>query len=159
MSIYNELSQQYKRLFEKQQARLHLMSSAANALAVGFERYLSIPDVTWTDSQGKQQRYVRLGTGDEHSFQEIDYLRLSSIDGVVDFSIALTVEQDAHFGLRQVVIFEFSVSLNSESFDFSVKKLPINLSVGIDDKDKQRFDPIYAALVERLMYIFDPDRV
>jgi len=159
MSIYSELSQQYKTSFAKQQARLHLMANAANAFTVGFERYLGVPDHTWTDSKGEQQRYVRLGVGDENAFQEISYLELSSIGGVIDFSIALTVEQDAHFGLRQVVVFEFSVSVSEENFEFVVKKMPINLSVKMLDKDAHRFDPVYAALVDRLMYLFDPERV
>ncbi|MBT9268077.1 hypothetical protein KKQ10_24685 [Pseudomonas sp. MG-9] len=159
MSIYSEISQQYKKLFERQQARLFMMSSAASAFAAGFERYLSIPDITWTDSKGDQQRYVRLGTGDEHNFNEVGFLKLSSLNGVVHFSVALTVEQDAHSGYRQVVVFQFTVSISGDNFEITAKDLPLTLSVNIDDKDKQRFDPIYAALVERLMNMFDPEKI
>ena len=158
MSIYAELQDRYENREAALNNQVLLLTKAASQLASHFAGYLGLLAPRWNHADGKVgDRYVRLGEGRAASFEEKNWSELSAIDGVVSFSIALTVVSD---DCQSRVTYVFPMSIEFIQTGYLVKLLdseaamltPAEVEAGL-------FGEIYSMLVDRLRSLLDPSKV
>lgn len=149
MSLYLELQKRYEARETALQSQLHLLSKAAADLATGLGQYLGLSGSRWHHPDGKAgDRYVRLGEGSAAAFKEKQWIELSSLKGVVGFSLALTLVSEGRES-RVTYVFDMGVRFSDEGYLFDVNGVGVLLTV--EDVKEGRFEPVYNQLVEKLM--------
>ncbi|MFJ2982241.1 MULTISPECIES: hypothetical protein [unclassified Pseudomonas] len=153
MSIYSDLQRRYVSRETAIQAQLHLLSKSAGDIASGFGKYLGLPGDRWHHLDGKAgERYVRLGQGSASAFQEKRWIELSSLNGKVDFSIALTLVSEDRES-RACYVFDMSVRFCDAGYLFEINGQSVVLSV--EDVKAGSFEPVYNQLVQILISRLD----
>lgn len=160
MSIFEELRQRVVQHDSVLKIQLRLLAKAADEMVAGFGGYLGLPAQTWTHPDGTVgHRYVRLGVGDPNNFVEKSWLELSSYDGRVDFSLALTIDpQEVMIG-RKTIVFEFSVRFVQEGYEFKFNGPDTPVILSAEDVKMQSFEKVYQVLVSRVEALFDSTKI
>lgn len=157
MSLYSELQKQYESRETAMQAQLHLLSKSAGDLAAGFGKYLGLPSERWNHADGKVgERYVMLGEGSAGSFKEKRWIELSSLNGKVDFSLALTIVSEDRES-RATYVFDLTVSFTEDGYLFAVNNRGATISV--DAVKAGSFEPVYSLIVEMLKARLDKSQI
>ncbi|VVN67590.1 hypothetical protein PS726_00194 [Pseudomonas fluorescens] len=160
MAIFDELRDRYTQYDAALTLQLQLLSKTADLLVSNLGPYIGLPHPTWHKSDGEVGgRYIRLGTGKESSFEEKNWTELSSLGGVVDFTLALMIDAAEDKFPKQNLIFEISVSFCSDGYQFKIRSFPEPIVVSTEDVRNRKFNAVYDALVDRIKHIFDPARV
>lgn len=155
MAIIDDLNSKYAAYRNAQIAQLNTLCSAAGKMVYGFGEYLGLANMSWTNpSSGQVLDYVRLGKGDENTFEEMDRYKLSSLNGVVSFSISITLEIGPNNYPKTHIIFPLSIREIESGFEFSGKDFPNSMLVEKDPGNGQ-FDPVYSAIVANISRIYD----
>ncbi|WP_182374904.1 hypothetical protein [Pseudomonas putida] len=158
MSIYAALQSRYESRETALNTQVFLLTKATSKLAANFGGYLGLPEPRWKRADNTSgDLYVRLGEGQGDRFEERPWTQLSAIDGVVTFSIALTmVSEDCQSRTTYVfpMSIEFSefgylVKLNNNEF---VTLTPAEVEAGV-------FVEVYAKVVARLKTVLDPSKI
>lgn len=151
MSIFDELNEQYAQFDAALTLQHQLLTKSVGDLAVGYEKYLGITVKNWFNADGTiGGRYIRLGTGSPERFEEKSWFQLTSSDGVVDFSIAITLESEDSAYPRFVFVFEGQAKFVNEGYEFSFKGIPYTILVGAAEVKSQDLSPVYDALTMAL---------
>jgi hypothetical protein len=157
MSLYADLQKRYETREAAIQAQLHLLSKAAADLASGFGKYLGLPGDRWNHPDGKiGDRYVTLGEGAGHAFKEKRWNELSSLNGKVDFSLALTIVSEDRDS-RTIYVFDMSVQFCDEGYLFDVNGKGVILEV--ESVKSGSFEPVYNQIVEILIARLDQSKI
>lgn len=157
MSLYSDLQKRYETRETAIQTQLHLLSKSAGDLASGFGKYLGLPADRWNHPDGKVgDRYVRLGEGSAAAFKDKHWPELSSLNGKVDFSIALTLVSEDRNN-RTTYVFDMSVQFCDGGYQFDVNGKGVTLSV--DAVKSGSFEPVYNQIVEMLIARLDQSKI
>lgn len=157
MSLYSDLQKRYETRETAVQTQLHLLSKSAGDLASGFGKYLELPGDRWNHPDGKAgDRYVRLGEGSASAFKEKRWMELSSLNGTVNFSLALTVVSEDRES-RTIYVFDMSVQFCDDGYLFEVNGKGVTL--GVDDVKAGSFEPVYNLIVEKLITLLDQSQI
>ncbi|QRK85088.1 hypothetical protein JN757_04730 [Pseudomonas granadensis] len=157
MSLYVDLQKRYETRETAIQAQLHLLSKAAGDLASGFGKYLGLPGDRWNHPDGKAgDRYVRLGEGAANAFKEKRWHELSSLNGKVEFSLALTIVSEDRDN-RTSYVFDLSVQFCDEGYLFDINGKGVTLEV--DAVKSASFEPVYNQIVETLIARLDHSKI
>lgn len=158
MSIYAALQDRYERREAALQNQVLLLTKAASKLAGNFRQYLGLPTPCWNRADGTAgDQYVRLGEGQAARFEEKPWTQLSAIDGVVSFSIALTmVSDDCHS--RTTYVFPMSIEFVPTGYLVKMNDAESVLLTPVE-VEANSFDEVYAKVVARLELLLDPSRV
>ena len=157
MSIYSDLQKRYESREVAIQAQLHLLSKSAGDLAAGFGSYLGLTSERWNHPGGKAgNRYVMLGEGSAASFKEKPWIALSSVNGKVDFSLALTLVSEDRES-RTTYVFDLGVQFTDDGYLFEVNGQGVTISV--DEVKAGNFESVYNLIVEKLMTQLDKSQI
>ncbi|WP_122523584.1 hypothetical protein [Pseudomonas viridiflava] len=158
MSAFAELQARYMSYEAAATIQHGLLTKAASEIVSGFESFLGLAGKRLPDVDGqKGHRYVRLGIGAPSEFKEINWHTLSSRGGVVSFSLALTLDDPASIS-RSTIVFELEVKFVEHGYEFKVKDLD-TFTISAPDAVHKRYEKIYEGLFNRIMKVYDPDRI
>lgn len=158
MSLYEAIQTSYEEREARMALQLSLLAQAAGNMASHFRHYLGLQTARWHHPDGKAgDDYIRLGTGSAKSFEEKSWMTLSSRNGVVPFSLAVTiVSEDRMF--RTNYVFEMTVSFIIDGYLFTLEEGEEEL-VSVEYVKANNFDPVHKMLSARLMNVLDPSKI
>lgn len=157
MSLYSDLQKRYEARETAVQTQLHLLSKSVGDLASGFGKYLGLPGERWNHPDGKAgDRHIRLGEGSAAEFKEKHWSGLSSLNGKVEFSIALTLVAEDRDS-RTTYVFDMSVQFCDDGYLFDVNGKGVIL--GVDAVKAGSFEPVYSQIVEILIARLDQSEI
>lgn len=160
MSIFDDLNERYARFEAAQTLQHNLLIKAVGALPGGFGKHIGLTVLHWHDEDGKAgARYIRLGVGAPESFEEKPWVSLTSMNGVVSFSLAVTVDSNLPLRPRMTYVFEGTVRFCPDGYDFAFKGLPSPIIVSPEKVIAGELSAVYDALVESLYKSFDPSLI
>ena len=158
MSLYEAIQTSYEEREARMALQLNLLAKAAGNMASHFRHYLGLQTARWHHPDGKAgDDYIRLGTGSPNSFEEKPWMTLSSRNGVVPFSLAVTiVSEDRMF--RATYVFEMTVHFILDGYLFTLGENDEEL-VSVDYVKADNFDPVHKMISARLMSLLDPAKI
>ncbi|UVK81431.1 hypothetical protein LOY46_17890 [Pseudomonas sichuanensis] len=158
MTIYTELQNRFEAREAALAKQVYLLSKAAAGLSDNFGKYLGLPSPRWNYPDGKAgDYYVRFGVGERSSFEEKPWTQMSSLDGVVSFSMALTLISEDRFA-RTIFVFPMSVEFFDTGYLFKLNEGE-QVLISVADVQSGAFDEVYSKMVARLGRILDPSQV
>jgi len=158
MSAFAELQARYISYEAAATIQHRLLTKAASELVNGFQAFLGLAGERLPDVDGqKGHRYVRLGIGAASEFEEKNWHTLGSRGGVVNFSLALTLD-DPETQSRTTIVFELEVKFVEHGYEFKVKDVG-TFMISAPDAVHNRYEKIYEALFTQIMKVYDPDRI
>lgn len=160
MSIFEELNEQYERYDAALTLQHNLLAKSVGALSAGFGGFLGLTKAHWHDEEGKRgERYIRLGVGAPKAFEEKIWPQFTSIGGVVDFSLAVTLESDSATYRRYTYVFEGKAQFNSDGYEYRFKGIDYPVVLTATQVEAEDFSDVYRVLVDKLKGEFDPDSI
>lgn len=160
MSIIDELNEQYEIYDAALTLQHNLLIKSLGALSGGFASYLGLLKAHWHHADGKRgDRYVRLGTGAPKSFEEKVWPQLTSVDGIVEFSLAVTLESENATFKRYTFVFEGEAKFVAEGYEYRFKGIDYPVILSAEEVESEDFRELYKVLIDQLKSNFDPDSV
>lgn len=160
MSVFKELSFQYKQHRLARLDQLARLADQCQRLGKALENYLQLPSKTWVDPQtGSEMSYVRIGKGDAHKFEEVNPYELSSLNGKLEFAISVTLESAPGEFPKIHSIFRLAVEAKLGGYEFTSKDFSGNFRVPKGDDAEHVYEGICTALVGQLKAACDTDRI
>ena len=158
MSLYEAMQSSYEEREARMALQLNLLAKAAGSMASHFRHYLGLQTARWHHPDGKAgDDYIRLGTGSAKSFEEKPWMMLSSRNGVVPLSLAVTiVSEDRMF--RATYVFEMTVQFIIDGYLFTLDTGGEEL-VSVDYVKAENFDPIHKMISAQLINLLDPAKI
>lgn len=158
MSVYEDIQD----LFEKRESalslQLHLLAKAAGDVAGGLRVYLGLPSPKWNYPDGKTgDAYVRLGVGQKSQFEEKPWPTLSSVGGVVSFTISVCIHTEDR-AFRAFYFFNMSVRFCDDGYLFEIEGERQQI-ISVDDVKSGNFVSIHEMIVAQLKAVLDPERI
>ncbi|SPO68127.1 hypothetical protein [Pseudomonas sp. JV241A] len=158
MSIYTDLQNRYENREAALAKQVYLLSKAAAGLSDSFGSYLGLPSPRWNNPEGKPgDYYVRLGVGERNAFEEKPWTQMSSLGGVVSFSIALTLVSEDCYS-RTTYVFPVSVEFVEGGYLFKLNEGD-QVLLSVAEVTSGAFSEVHSKMVERLTQILDPSKV
>ncbi|MBA2927069.1 hypothetical protein G9Q86_00685 [Pseudomonas sp. CCUG 57209] len=157
MSIIEELNEQYERYDAALTLQHNLLTKSLGGLSVGLGSYLGLTKAHWNDKEGKRgDRYVRLGVGAPNVFEEKMWPQLPSTGGVVEFSLAVTLECETATYQRYTFVFEGRLQFSSGGYEYRFQGIDSPIVISAAEVEADDFTSVYRALVDKLKKAFDP---
>lgn len=159
MTLFEQLRERYTDHDAALTEQLTLLTRAAGNMTAGFGGYLGLPTPRWHKADGEAgEKYVRLGTGSVGDFEETQWQALTGLDGVVSFSVALTVDSPAAYQERFTFFFDFDLQFCDDGYLFQIKHIG-DVVVNASDAAAGKFEPVYNAMLEKLHDVLDPSKI
>ncbi len=160
MSVFKELSARRGEYQAARIAQLDRLSAQALRFVRALERYLGMPSPHWVNpTDGVASRYVRLGQGSPERFKEVGRHELSSLDGTVDFSVAVTVESGPDNYPKTHHVFQLEVAALEGGYKFSSRDFDGVFLVSAAEDADHVYEGICTAVVNELKKAYDVSRV
>ncbi|WP_415760308.1 hypothetical protein [Pseudomonas sp. LT1P18] len=160
MSEFKELSQRYAECRAANSDQLRRLVGQARQFALALEDYLGLPAKTWTNNQeGNEMAYVRVGQGQSQNFEEKYPHEFSSLNGVVDFSVSVTLESAPSQYPKTHHIFQFAVAAIEGGYEFTSKDFGGSFKVGAAEDAFHAYEQLCAAVVNTLKNSYDVSKI
>lgn len=160
MSVFDELNAQYAKFDAALQLQCHLLVKSIGELAIGFEKYLGLPHTYWFKEDGKRgERYVRLGTGTPKTFKEQAWPTYTALDGVVSFSLALTLTDLEPGTPRFHFVFEGTVQFGQDGYEYRFNGLDSPVVLSATEVESGDFKKVYDELVFLVKSKLNPESI
>lgn len=159
MSIASELDAVFEQRVAKANAQGFMLRQFAQHFVDGFIAYVeAIPNV-WNKSDGRAGgARVRLGEGENSEFKPMAWPHLRTSLGAIDFSVSYTLscrETDSTFS----IIFPLNVRVVEDGYRVKFNYQDSEYWVAPSEKTENRFSDVYAAMVDNLKRLANPDTV
>ncbi|NIF15647.1 hypothetical protein [Pantoea sp. Cy-639] len=160
MSVFDELNAQYAKFDAAINLQCHLLVKSIGELAIGFEKYLELPHIHWFQEGGKRgDRYVRLGTGTPKTFKEQAWPTYTALDGVVSFSLALTLTDSESGSPRFHFVFEGTVQFGQDGYEYRFNGLEAPVILSAVEVESGDFKKVCDELVFLLKSRINPESI
>lgn len=160
MSAYAELSQRFADYHRAQMEQLHRLASQARNFTTALEVFLELPRAVWSDPKtGAEMSYIRLGKGDAQKFEEMHFHQLSSINGVMDFAVSVTLERAPDSYPKRHHIFQVKVAATRDGYLFTSADFEGSLLVRDGVSRNEDYNPLCATLLQVLLDGYDVSRI
>jgi hypothetical protein len=157
-TVFQEIQNDFEVREAAIQLQLNLLSKAVGKMAAGFGNYLGLPAPRWNHLDGKAgDFYIRLGEGSANSFKEKPWMQLSSLGGVVSFSLAVTVDSEDR-EIRTTYVFDMKVRFCGDGYQFDLND-NVHQILSVDEVQGGVFDPVYSMIVTQLKALLDPSKI
>lgn len=160
MSVFKELSirfQEHKKALHEQRGRLAVQ---AQRFQSALENYLQLQSKTWINPKtGIEQSYVRLGKGDKDLFETCSPMELGTRDGVMQFSVSVTVETAPNEYPKRNHVFTMAVGAAPDGFIFAIDDTEGEFNVPAGDDADHVYERVCGSIVGRLLDIYDVRRI
>lgn len=160
MSQFKELSMRFAEFRAARLDQLRRLTTQAQNFTLALQDFLELPAETWINHKdGVETAYVRLGSGTPQSFEEKGPHEFSSLNGVVEFSVSVTLETGPGLFPKTHHIFQLSVAALNGGYEFSSKDFDGSFKVAAADDSFHSYEQLCAALVNTLKDSYDVKHV
>lgn len=160
MSVYKELSIRFQEHRAARHDQRRRLAEQALRLVRALEHYLELPAKVWANPKnGQELSYVRLGTGDQYSFVETSPHELSSLDGVMEFSVSVTLESAPHEFPKVHHIIRLAVGAKAGGYEFVSEDFEGTFLVPSGDDADHIYEGVCTAIVNVLKNGYDVSTV
>ncbi|MDN7144141.1 hypothetical protein KC131_26190 [Pseudomonas sp. JQ170] len=160
MSVFKELSHWRAEYNAARMEQLNRLSDRAQRLVGALQNYLGLDSPHWVNPKdGVVMNYVRMGSGSPQHFEEKGRHELSSIDGVMAFSVAITLENAPDQYPKTHHVFQLEVIARQGGYEFSSRDFDGSFLVGATEEADHAYEGVCTAIVNELKKSYDVGRV
>ncbi|WP_038609009.1 hypothetical protein [Pseudomonas alkylphenolica] len=160
MSVFKELSHRRAEYNAARMEQLDRLSAQAQRFVGALQRYLGLDSPHWVNPKdGVVMKYVRMGSGSPQNFEEKGRHEFSSVDGVLDFSVAITLENAPDQFPKTHHVFQLEVTAKQGGYEFYSRDFDGSFLVGAAEEADHAYEGVCTAIVNQLKNSYDVGRV
>ena len=159
MAIADDLDAAFAQYVAKSNAQGYMLRRLAGNFSEGFAAYVGATPNVWNKEDGKVGgARVRLGEGDAANFKPLGWPHIRTSLGLVNFSISYTLSARDE-GADYSLVLHLCAKVVEDGYRISIDHHDKEYWVSPSEDVPNRFDLVYAAMVEMIKRRMDPESI